>query len=1350
CVGNDGIIEIIDVLGGWGGYQYYVGTVAPTGPGDYVAGPQFASLAPGTYEAWVIDSAGCEQMIQNGIVLADPAPITATLQINAENCTNLQGELEVVGTTGGQGSNYTYQLIRNTVPFGAPQTSTVFSGLGAGSYEVLITDQWSCSVTIGPEVLYEEMTLTSTVVKPLECGSTPDGEITITVNGGSGNLDFTVTFPDLITSVSNTTGVFTALDQAGTYTFVVTDLDTTTPVCTETIDVVLDAPTPVTFDPHTIVDVSCNGLSDGSITVNLAPTAPGVNDNPIYTYNLYDAGGLIITGPQSSPIFTGLAAATYQVEAVSDRNCVLREVVIVNEPTVLSVTAAATAFDCNPDNTVNTSTITATVPVGSGTAPYLYSIDNINFQTSNTFEIVDNGATQNITVYVTDANGCSTTDAVVIDPLNVFTAVVTQNVAISCVNPEEVLITVTDDGNPANVYTYELLPIGNPDGALTATPTNTTATFDLTAVGSYTFRVTDTATGCYVDTATYTIAPYDLIDVVATATMPVTCFGDTNGELEINVSGYTGAYSYEVFDSSAVTTGITGVGNTATNPFTISGLSGGNYFVRITETAAPLCVEDSNIITIVSPDMPLIATVNEVANVTCTNDQGEILVDPSGGYAPYDIVLTNTTTTQVYNANGVTSQVFTGLSAGNFTIVITDANGCVLNDVENLVQPTSITADIDATPTTLVCYGDTNATITAINVVGGEGTYQYSLNYYDPTGTVIDFSSGGQISPVFNNIGAGIYSITVSDSWSCDVETIQVTISEPTDVSSSLIQLTPLSCTNPAEIELTATGGTGPYEWSTDNVVYTPMAGGNTHVFTVTDGVYQYYVRDSFGCESTISNQVDVDAIVPLAIAIDDSAAIINCTGEATATIIADASGGLGNYSYELFTDAALTNLIGGPQPSGEFNNLGVGSYYIRVTSMDCIEVTPEIIITEPVPLQIDRQEFTDVTCAGQADGTITVEVSGGTGTILYAITPNLNQFDTENVFTDLDPGVYDVIAQDENGCFIPFQFTIIEPAPIDVTFTAQPEVCAGSADGTVDLVITGGTAPYRTAFNSNADADFVAGQTSFTDLAAGTYAIFVRDAQDCETNVIVTIDPGVNLNATVEPVYTCDGDTPMNSITVTLEDPSVAANVMYALDSTDPADMQLTPDFSNMTAGDHYIAISHANGCVQTHDFTIQSFEPLTLTLEQNNINEITAIAAGGLAPYTFYFDDDDNGDNPIYYIRRTDTYTVRVVDANGCEATADIFMEFIDIEIPNFFTPDGDGQNDFWTPRNTEIFPEILTIIFDRYGREVYRMGYGDPGWDGIYQNSELPTGDYWYVIKLRGADDDREFVGHFTLYR
>ena len=93
---------------------------------------------------------------------------------------------------------------------------------------------------------------------------------------------------------------------------------------------------------------------------------------------------------------------------------------------------------------------------------------------------------------------------------------------------------------------------------------------------------------------------------------------------------------------------------------------------------------------------------------------------------------------------------------------------------------------------------------------------------------------------------------------------------------------------------------------------------------------------------------------------------------------------------------------------------------------------------------------------------------------------------------------------------------------------------------------------------------------------------------------------------------------------------------------------------------------------------------------------------------------------------------------------------MEFIDIEIPNFFTPDGDSQNDLWIPRNIDQFPNLFLKVYDRFGRYVYKLEDNPAGWDGLYKKTQLPTGDYWYVIKLKGEDDDREFIGHFTLYR
>ena len=1316
-------------------YAFVPDGVAPLA-GNYTASAS-ATLDPATdldWDVWVQDSRGCTFMLDVAIA-EDPMPTVTAPAYATDQCTST-------------GTSYTFTVAGTGIAplaysIGAGfQSSPTITVSAPGTYTVTVRDANGCTATDTIDILPPLGLTPQATVQP-SCALN-DGEIAITANGGSGSYEY-----DLLDGVGTSvtagarqaSNVFAGL-APDNYTAIV--YDTAGSGCDAQAPVALEAPTPVVFT-FTKEDVSCSGGADGSIQVVLDPS----NDNPPYTYTLDDG-----TNPptvQNNGLFTGLAAGAYTITVSSGRACSDFTVVDIDQPLPVAVIATATDFACNADNSVARAVITAT---GSdGTAPYAYSIDGTNFFASNTFNISDTGAVQNITVTVRDANGCTATDSVTINPLNKFTATVARNVAISCAGPEQVTITVTDDGNAANVYSYELLPVGNVNGTQTGTPTYNTATYDLTAVGSYVFRITDTTTGCYVNTAPYNIAPYDFIDVVATATTPVTCFGDTTGGMEINVSGYSGPYDYVVFTQAGASV-LTGSGNTSTNPLTISGLSGGNYFVRVTETALPLCGENSNIITILSPDMPLLAIVNPVANVTCTNDQGEILVDPSGGYAPYDIILTNTTTGQVYNANNVQSFIFSGLSEGNFNIAITDAGGCVLNDTEVLVAPNPITANATPLVTVLACYGDTNGTVSAVNVVGGSGSYQYQLNYYDQTGTVIDFTSGGQTNATFNNLGAGIYSITVSDGWNCDVETNQVTISEPTEVQASLIRTSALTCTSQAQLLLTASGGTGPYTYSVDGINYFPMSGGNTHNFSVGSGSYRYFVRDSFNCTSIRSNEITEDPIMPLTLAIDPKAAFINCTGENTAIIYASANGGLGNYRYELFTDVSLSagSRIAGPQSLGQFNDLLAGTYYVTVTSLDCTAAPAMVVITEPTPLTY-TDSVSNVSCSGEDNGSITVTLSGGSGGYQYAISPNLNQFDDVNTFTDLPGSVtgitYTVIAQDQQGCFIELQYTIYEPEALSATATSTPEVCIGEEDGTINVTITGGTAPYSTSLND--DSNYVQDRVDFNDLASGTYFVFVKDANDCEFIVPIDVAPGVNLNATIEPIYECSGDVPSNYVNITMEDDTVLGDVMYALDSTDPADFQLNPDFRDSAPGPHYIAIaSTTSGCLKTYDFEIDFFEPLTLVLEQNNINEITAVATGGKEDYTFYFGDVNNGTDNTYYINRTDTYVITVVDENGCEMTASIFMEFIDIDIPNFFSPDGDGQNDTWRPKNDEGFPQILTIIFDRYGREVYRMRLNDAGWNGIYHGKELPSGDYWYILKLRGENDDREFVGHFTLYR
>ncbi len=1330
-------------------YQYLLDTApAPTETSPGWTSDTSINVEAGNYIVYVKDAYGC--IVDKPITVdEDPSP-TISLASNQCGVGVTEGDFIITTTLLSLGVG-PYSVSLNGGAYVSTSMASVgethqFTDLTSGTYTVTLRDINGCentdTITIEPPL---SLTALATVMPSCATG---DGEVTLTASGGSGSYEYELfdSFGVSVTGTSQASNIFTGLD-AGIYEARV--YDTALSGCTAIASVELEVPTPVSFTVAS-TDVTCAGDNDGTIRVTLDPGS----DNPPYQYELIGIGGAPSRPLQDEPLFENLPGGVYDVRVESGRGCekIIRETIDEPLPLVANVTGL-TQLTCDTNNGTQQAEIEVTIASGTGTPIYYYSVNGGSFKLTggNVFTYTTTVA-DDYDIVIKDSNGCTyPLPTQTIDPLPQMSLSIDNVVDITCANTgEEITVIASGQSSPDNL-TFEVLETGD-----TQTVSTDRATFTLPNHGNYTIQVTDNGTGCY-EFITHTVDPYDLIDVTASATSPAMCFGDA-GTIEIDVTGYVGTYDYEVFNANGTTTGVTGSGNTSTNPFEIpdptSALVGGNYYVEVVATGAPFCDATSGSVTIASPSSELDYTPQQVASVTCDNNRGEILVAPTGGYAPYDIVLTNTDdTSQTFTVTDVYSYVFTGLSAGVYTVRVTDNGGCFEDRGLTLTEPDPITASIDAAPIDLLCFGDESASVWAHSVTGGSGSYDYQLNYYDEAGTTIEFTTGAQSSNTFNGLGAGIYSITVSDVWNCEVETAQVTITAPTEVMASLRPLAEMTCETNGSLRLSATGGTGTYQFFDETINdWVNFDNGSYHEFyDLPADDYQFLVRDSNLCTAIISNQVGLQEPPELMLEIDESAAVINCMGEASATIVAQASGGLGNYSYELFSDAALTNLVDGPQTNGTFSGLAAGDYYVRVTSEDCVEVSPVITIVDPAPLQVEREEFTDITCSGINDGTITVEVSGGTGEILYAISPNLDQFDTTNTFTDLEPGTYDVIAQDVNGCFITFQFEIEQPEPIVAeVVNIMDETCFESGDGSFEVQISGGTAPYQTSLNSSADENFVQDQFLFQDLTAGTHVVFVRDAQGCETNVIVEIDPGVNLAATVTPVYECTGNIPDNYLDIVLEDESIAGDLMYALDSTDPADMQLSADFTNITPGDHYVTIAHANGCMVSYDFTIEAFEPLTLILENSNINQIRAIAEGGVEDYTFYFNDMDNGTDNVFYINHTDTYTVTVIDQNGCEATAEIFLEFIDIEFPDFFTPDGDGMNDIWIPDNLEGFPDVLIKIYDRYGRVVEEMTRNVKGWDGNYDGKPLPTGDYWYVVKLEGAQDSREFVGHFTLYR
>ncbi|WP_417352255.1 T9SS type B sorting domain-containing protein [Flavobacterium alkalisoli] len=1246
-------------------YQYMI--LPDTDPAPTAATTGWSSsgifnIEGGTYIVYVMDAYGCIQPTAAPITLdTDPSPVIALSIV--QQCGVAEGSyaIQVDLTTAGM-PPYTYSF--NGGAFQAQSGTTfTYTNLVSGTYNVTVRDVNGCT-DIQTITVYPPLNFTPTVTAQPTCAGS-DGVITVTATGGSSNYEYelqdTANNPIVAANPSN---VFAGQDP-GDYIVEITD---TTTGCSVTAPVTLETPTPVTFT-YVSQNVSCNGANDGSIVVTL----PASNNNPVYTYTLDDGTNPAVV--QNSSIFTGLAVGTYTLTVTSGKDCTAQEIIDITEPNALTLTATAADFACDVTNAVTTSTITAIVGASTGTAPYTYSIDGTNFFTSNTFEVVDNGTTQNITVTVKDANNCTATFPLTINPLpEIISVVPTLQTAITCTNDETVTITVTGGSGD---FTFDLLPLGT-QASVTPGAGTYTADFVLSAPGSYDFQVTDNVTGCYeITTAPYTIAPYDTIEVEATVSTQVTCFGDANGTVTIEVTGYTGAYDYVVTDALSNTVA-TGSGATTTNPFTITGLTAGNLNVTITATDSPFCSAVSNNITVASPADPLVLNAAETANVTCTNDQGEILATATGGWGSYEFELINNTAATTVQPYG-TNNAFAGLVAGNYTVNVRDAGGCIVSQTIDLIQPDPISATINASATLLLCNGDNTATVDVTGVTGGEGVYQYILNIYDDAGTTIVISTDAQTSPTFDNLGAGTYSITVTDGWSCDLTTPTVTINEPDPIQAFLNLTDTLTCTTQAEITVSATGGTPTYQYSLDGVTYT-----NQTVYTVGAGTYQIYVRDSNNCTAALSNEVTVLPVPPLTINLDLSSAVINCFGESTASIVANVTGGLGNYSYELLDGTSA--VIAGPQTENTFSGLPAGDYYVRVTSDDCEETSPVINIASPTLFTASVAK-TDVLCYNENNGSITVTANGGTGTVQYAISPYLNQFVSTNVFTALPAGWYDVIAQDQNGCFQMFQVEILNPALLEAEIdlgSLQDETCLGDSDASITVNIWGGTGTYEVAIDDlsiSTDDTLVyipvtGTQYTFSGLVGGTaFDIYVRDSNGCNVNPPLQqyINPGVDMTPEATVAYSCTNNVPANEVTISVTSSQTlnAADLTYSVDGTN---YQSSNVFNNLAAGSYTAYVQHTNGCIQTDDFVIDPTAPIVIDSAVvtspiecfgDVTGEITVTASGGTGilqygistsatgPFTY-------GTANVFTDLATGTYYVSVTDEITCEITsAGIFVD-------------------------------------------------------------------------------------------
>lgn len=1335
---NDGAQVSVSASGGNGNYSYSF--VVSGSPAGTYSSSNSAVLDPAvstTWDVYVQDTNGCVITTPLTITI-DTDPIPSGIAVTGSQCPSPSNDY-----------TFTVNVASGIAPFeysigNGFQTSSTFTVNTSGTYTITVRDANGCTDTV--TYLIEDPVAVSLAGISPSC-SDDDGQITATGFGGTSNYAYSISpNPASITLTGN---VFTGV-PSGTYVVTITD---TTTLCTNDATITLDTATPVTFTTS-VNDVTCNGESNGVITVDL----PASNDNPIYTYQITAP---ITVGPQNSNIFTGLAAGTYTVQVNSGRGCFATEDVVIAEPNIIVVSAPTVVqYECTTGtNTINYASITVdTVIGGSGTYTIYEFVEGgtvVQSGTSNVYTESDSsGGTYTINVY--DDQGClgTTASTVTIDPyidLDAITVVVDN--AITCTNLEDITVTVSaTNGTPTNLeFTLEDVT-GSVTGGVYS-QTNTTGVFTGLDVTNYIITVTNLDTGCSLQDTHYVNDP-NTFELLIDTVVDVTCFDDNDGSVNItfidqvinaNNPDQAGPFDYTILDSSGTT--VNSGTTTDAGPVTVSGLVGGTYTVNATLTSTPFCTVSQSF-TITRPIETLALSTTQTS-VTCLDGMGSISAVGTGGWGNLEYELSGDATVP-YSSNGT----FTDLSAGTYTVSVRDFQGCIVSEVVVLSLPTPIDATVTASASTLLCFGDQDASITVSNVTGGQGeNYTYILNSSSPTAS----NSGPQTSNVFTNLAAGTYTVSVADGLNCTFTSADIVIGQPEQIAVSLVNSSTNVCPVAYELTLSATGGTGVYSYSDDSN-FTNILGTFTTSTTipVSTGTHQYYVSDANNCTAMVSNEITIEPLQDLVINLQSDNPTINCAGDNSGSIVATAQGGLGNYTYNLL-DGSGTVIETTTDSPASFTDLFAGTYQVEVVSDNCLTELETITITEPTSALQVTFVATDITCSGEDNGTLEINATGGTGVIKYALSPQLNQFFDTNIFENLEAGDYVFIAQDELGCYYTDTFTIVDPQAVLIQIVPDSlmgETCEGEADGAFSIEISGGSLPYSVVLDDPNATYTTGGPTQtifdFTNLGGGDHIVYIIDAAGCESEWNITFPDSVTIDPTVQVDYLCDNNILTNIVTVLFDESITDMSLLeFSLDGGTPQSSNI---FNNVPVGtNHSVEVTHTNGCVQyTEFFTIEDYQPLALILsEGSGPGEIIAETTGGTGDYTYTLNNTNHGSTNQFFVTQTGTYIVVVTDSAGCQAEASIDIDVVGPCISNYFTPNNDGVADTWAPGCVEDFPDLTFDIFDRYGRKVatYRVG---EYWDGKYDGTELPTGDYWYVVKTNSTLLDKEYVGHFTLYR
>ena len=532
-----------------------------------------------------------------------------------------------------------------------------------------------------------------------------------------------------------------------------------------------------------------------------------------------------------------------------------------------------------------------------------------------------------------------------------------------------------------------------------------------------------------------------------------------------------------------------------------------------------------------------------------------------------------------------------------------------------------------------------------------------------------------------------------------------------------------------------------------DTYIWTDENGdviGNAKEVTVTGaGVYTATQRRT-GCTETIR----IVTVLGLDVTVTPADALCkDSNGNVEIKVNEDST----SYTFELIQNGSVINSIVKTNDSHVFTNLDIGNYEVRSTNADgCFDVSG-FSISEPTLLtSTSSKQYNITVCNGEImNGSLEATGAGGTPPYDYSIDGG-NTYQLENIFSVATERTYDVTVRDANGCTSVTSVAVGFDEEIEYKITQEDVICVGEKDGRVNVDLTNNQG-YNVTYSM--DGTNYKAAPSFNGLAKGTYDLWIKKENafhSCVSQKSVEVEQLIYLELKADTDFSCQG---ASNIIMASVDPIYQNDVTYTLDGNITQESGI---FENVSKGTHTVSVTHKEyGCTDAPvEVQIEAYTPIAFNVVMTNLNEYSVVATGGRPEYEYSLDSDDNfGSNNILDLnstRETRDYKFYVKDQRGCIQEKTVFLEFLDIEIPDFFTPQGDGINDTWYPINIEIYPQITVKIFDRYQRLIASYEGNRRSWDGSYKSKPLPSGDYWYIVRLNEASDNREFKGNFSLVR